>query len=371
MEKKNRNKVRVAFRRNRRKRARRRNLTRDVLENETASADELTGERVTGKGSLTRYRTIITNGDSDEPLREVDAAGTVEGRVLSAVGQRCLVQDDSGVCCDCTVRRVVRTLLRNHRNAVVTGDRVRFTRAGDDQGVIERVEPRHGVLSRKSGQHEHIIVSNVDQVLILASAAAPPLKTNLIDRFLASSENGGVRAIVCINKCDLVDLADLQPVMGLYGQLGYDVVATSALDGTGQDRLRGLLAGQETVLAGQSGVGKSSLLNAVQPELQLRTSDVSRGTGKGRHTTRRSSMIPLDSGGWVVDTPGIRQFQLWDVEPEEVEGFFVEFRPFVTLCRFPDCTHTHENDCGVKNAVAAGFISARRYESYLRMRDEE
>jgi ribosome biogenesis GTPase len=214
-----------------------------------------------------------------------------------------------------------------------------------------------------------VIVSNVDQALIVVSAAEPPLKPSLIDRLLISAEKGGVHAVICINKVDLVDPAGLQPIAGVYGRLGYDVVLTSATEAAGVERLRSLLKDRETVVAGQSGVGKSSLLNAVQPGLALNTAEVSRWTQKGRHTTRRAILLELEFGGWVADTPGIRQFELWDVRPEEVEGYFIEFRPFVTLCKFPDCSHTHEEGCGVKRGVEDDLISPLRYESYLRIVD--
>ena len=159
----------------------------------------------------------------------------------------------------------------------------------------------------------------------------------------------------------------MQPVVGLYSRLGYDVVLTSARESLGIARLGSLLKGRETVLTGQSGVGKSALLNALQPDLHLKTKDVSEGSHKGRHTTRRTVLMPLDSGGWIIDTPGIRQLKLWDVIPEEVEGFFIEFRPFVTRCKYPDCSHIHEEGCGVMQGVQRGQISLARYESYLRI----
>jgi ribosome biogenesis GTPase len=158
------------------------------------------------------------------------------------------------------------------------------------------------------------------------------------------------------------------PIVGVYAQLGYDVLLVSATTNFGIDRLRERLRGAESVVSGQSGVGKSSLLNAVQPGLELRVQTVSEETQKGRHTTTTAELIPLAFGGYVVDTPGIRQFQLWDVIPEEVAGFFRDLRPYVSRCRFADCTHTHEDDCAVKDAVADGWIDARRYESYVQIR---
>ncbi len=210
-------------------------------------------------------------------------------------------------------------------------------------------------------------MANVDQAVIVASVNEPVLKPGLIDRFLCSTEKGGIQGIICLNKIDLGDRVRLQKLAGIYSRLGYQVLTTNALSGEGIDELKRLLIGKETVFTGQSGVGKSSLLNAVQPQLGQLTSSVSGDSNKGRHTTRVTELISLDGGGWVVDTPGIRQLQLWDVITEEVEGLFIEFRPFVTRCRFPDCSHTHETDCGVKSAVEKELIAPLRYQSFLRM----
>jgi ribosome biogenesis GTPase len=201
--------------------------------------------------------------------------------------------------------------------------------------------------------------------VIVMSLVEPDLKPHLIDRYLASAAQGRITPIICLNKADLVDPVDFQPILGLYSQLGIAIFLTSATMNTGIDLLKEKLRNRQTVFAGQSGVGKSSLLNAVQPDLALRVCEVSEANQKGRHTTTTAQLIKLDCGGWVVDTPGIRQFQLWDIIPEEVEGFFPDFHPFVPLCAYPDCTHTHEDRCAVKRAVALHQISAQRYESYL------
>jgi ribosome biogenesis GTPase len=193
------------------------------------------------------------------------------------------------------------------------------------------------------------------------------LKPNLIDRLLVTAERAEIRPVICINKTDLVEPAELMPLVGVYSQLGYEVLLVSAATGLGVDRLRHRLADAESVVTGQSGVGKSSLLNVVAPGLALRVQAVSEETQKGKHTTTTAELIPLSIGGYVVDTPGIRQFQLWDVIPEEVAGFFRDLRPYVSRCRFPDCTHTHEDDCAVKDAVADGWIDMRRYESYVQI----
>jgi ribosome biogenesis GTPase / thiamine phosphate phosphatase len=244
---------------------------------------------------------------------------------------------------------------------------VLFQPLDDKQGVIERVEPRQGILARGHQYRQHILVANITQVLIVSSADDPPLKPALIDRFLVTAGKGEVRGLICINKCDLVDAAELQPVIGLYSRLGYSIVPTSTKTNLGIARLRDMLHGEATVISGQSGVGKSSLLNVIQPGLQLDTGEVSDTSKKGTHTTRVARLLQLEFGGWVVDTPGIRQMELWDVHPGEVEAYFVEFRPFVSLCRFPNCLHIEETGCAVKDAVRRDLISMTRYESYLRI----
>jgi ribosome biogenesis GTPase len=361
-------KVRVSLRKNRQKRPRLRDVTREGNGDDPGAVDRPSVERISGKGDLTRHRTIITTSENSDAgvLREVDKASCRSGRVLSSAGLNCIVADASGHRYECTVRRLVRTMSRTERGAVIAGDVVQFKPIDREHGVIERVDPRRTTLARGTKRKEQIIAANIDQALIVASAADPPLKTNLVDRLLISAHKGGVRPILCINKSDLVDAIRLQPILGMYARLGYEVILTSAATSTGIEELQRLLRGRETVTAGQSGVGKSSLLNAVQPNLRLETDTVSNWTRKGRHTTRMAVLHQLEFGGWVVDTPGIRQMQLWDVRPEEVEGFFIEFRPFVPRCHFPDCSHTHESGCAVKQAVDRDLISPVRYASYLK-----
>ena len=234
------------------------------------------------------------------------------------------------------------------------------------EGMIERIEPRHGCLCRTSRGRLHTLVANIDQAILVASAAAPNLKPNLIDRMLIMAEKMEIRPVVCINKSDLVDKTGLMPLVGVYARMGYEVIFTSVVTGEGISRLREILCrpGVHSVVTGQSGVGKSSLLNAVEEGLSLKIGAVSEENEKGRHTTSAAELIKLSGGGYVVDTPGIRQFELWDVIPAEVPGFFRDIRPYVSLCRFPDCTHAHEVDCAVLEAVEEGYINARRYLSF-------
>jgi ribosome biogenesis GTPase len=366
-------KIRVDLRKNRTKPPRDRAWTQKfqdpTREDEAASADE----RIRAKGDLSRRRTVIQEdgpapGDSaTEAMPAVDLAECKPGRVVRVHGLQSVVEAEDGTLYKCAVRRLLKSLVTDERSVVTTGDRVWFRDAGNGEGMIERVEPRHGVLTRASRRREHVLVANVDQLVIVMSLVEPDLKPHLIDRYLATAQQGGLAPILCLNKADLVEHANLQPLVGFYSQLGIPTLMTSAKTGEGVDRLRELLKDRATVFSGQSGVGKSSLLNAIQPDLSLKVRTVSEVNQKGRHTTTTAELIKLDFGGWVVDTPGVRQLQLWDVIPEEVEGFFAEFRPFVPLCAFPDCTHTHEKNCAVKKAVDRRLISMRRYHSYLGM----
>lgn len=358
-------KVRVELRKNRAKPPRENDMTRAYQENAAQAEDAHTTERVRAKGDLSRYRTIVHEENAEEAKPSADA-DAIRGRVIRVHGLASVVETDDGREYRCAVRRLLKTLAGDERNAVTTGDIVWFRLAGDE-GIIERVEERHGVLTRSSRRREHVIVANVDQLVIVMSLVEPDLKPHLIDRYLAAAQKGQLKPILCLNKIDLTDPVSLQPMVGGYSQLGIPTLLTSARTGAGIGRLRELLKDRATVFSGQSGVGKSSLLNAVQPELGLAVSEVSDVNQKGRHTTTYAQLIKLQFGGWVVDTPGVRQLALWDTIPEEVEGYFPEFRPYVPFCGFPDCTHTHETGCAIKSAVARQQISPRRYHSYLGM----
>jgi len=369
-------KIRAQFRKNREVRTRKTDFTREFDRDGFDEDDLKRQERISGKGELTRKRTVrgreVELGD--EPglgvQFEVDESVCRRGRVLAIRGLASEVQDEQGTVYQCATRRLLKTLSTDQRHVVAVGDRVLFRpveNVDPPEGIIERVEPRRGSICRTSRGRQQILVTNVDRLLIISSAAEPRLKPNLIDRLLLAAEKGRVKPIVCLNKIDLVEPASLEPLVGVYSQMGYRVLLSSAKTGFGVERFGRALAGRESVVVGQSGVGKSTLLNAVEPGLARRVRPVSADTEKGVHTTTTAELLPLSVGGYVVDTPGIRQFQLWDVVPEEVAGFFRDLRPYVSLCRFPDCTHTHEDDCAVKNAVADGRIDERRYDSYCHL----
>jgi ribosome biogenesis GTPase len=369
-------KIRAEFRKNRSGRTRTTDWTRQYRQHGFENEAPLQGERVSGKGDLVRHRTIC--GEQVETHEEpgfdvhldVDANICRQGRVLSVFGLMSTVEDENGAIYHCATRRLLKTLTTDQRHVVAAGDRVVFRpveNSDPKEGCIERVEPRRGCICRAVRGRQQILVANVDQLAIVSSAVEPRLKPHLIDRMLVTAEKGGVRPLVCINKVDLVDPAGLQPLLGVYAQMGYEVLLVSATSGFGIERLRRALAGRANVVVGQSGVGKSSLLNCIDPSFDLNVEPVSEDNDKGKHTTTTARLLPLAGGGYVVDTPGVRQFQLWDVTAEEVAGFFRDLRPYVNLCRFPDCTHMHEDGCAVKDAVADGRLDERRYESYCHL----
>ncbi len=296
-------KIRADFRKNRSDRARSTNWTRQFDSDELSVDNTLRGERLSGKGDLSRRRTIISEEIPSEgenpPGRQLSVDETLcrPGRVLSVHGLYSEVQDADGVIYHCATRRILKTLSTDLRHVVTAGDRVLFRPAdktGSNEGFIERVEPRRGMLCREVRRRQQILVTHVDLVAIVSSAAEPRLKPNLIDRMLVATEKGGIRPVICINKIDLVDAADLQPLVGVYSQMGYEVLLLSAKTGFGVERLRRLLVGRSSVLAGQSGVGKSSLLNRVDPSLHLHVQPVSRETEKGKHTTSNARLMPLN-----------------------------------------------------------------------------
>jgi ribosome biogenesis GTPase len=240
---------------------------------------------------------------------------------------------------------------------------------GLSEGVIQEVAERQTTLTRQYGRRQQVVAANVDLALIVMAADQPTLRPHLIDRYLVAVHKGGMRPAVCINKLDLDTNGQAASVADRYRDLGYHALLTCALDGRGLDGLRRLLTDQMSVLVGPSGAGKSSLLNALDPQLSLRVGSLS-DLRRGRHTTSTAHLRRWAFGGFVVDTPGMRQLELAEVEAEELEAYFVEFVDLIRQCHFPDCSHTHEAACAIKAAVEAGNISPERYESYCKMHQE-
>lgn len=358
-------KVRVAFRRNRAKPPRPKDWTRLAKEAEGHELDAHDFEQLVAKGDLSRRRTIVVHEGGDIP------PDLMRGTVVAMRGRYANVDDGERMLA-CTVSRVLRTRLIDERNSVTVGDSVGFRLASRDghtaqEGVIDFVGPRHGELCRRSGRRNQTIVANVDQAIIVASAAQPVPKPHLIDRYIVAALAGGVTPVICMNKIDLDSDGVAAAILARYEPLGYKTLAASASIGSGVDAVGATLKDKSSVIVGQSGVGKSSLLNAVQPGLKLQVGDINEQLDKGRHTTTTATLLKLDVGGYVVDTPGIRSFDMSAVPRNEYEAFFVEFADHVPHCKFPDCTHTHENGCAVKQAVEEGAIDNERYESYVRM----
>lgn len=261
-----------------------------------------------------------------------------------------------------------------YANPVAVGDEVAVSLLDDRSGVIEEILPRRTKFSRRlPGRHplEQIIVANADQVVVILSARMPELNLRFLDRFLILAEAGELKAVACVNKMDLVtdeERKTIEAEMKVYEDLGYRLCYTSAVTGEGIEDLKGILKGRFSVFVGASGVGKSTLLNVIQPGLSLKTREVNPKTGRGRHTTSSVQMVELHFGGYVADTPGVREVELWGVDRDNLDLYFPEMRRFIDRCRYKDCTHIHEPGCAVKEAVMRGEINPKRYESYLKLR---
>jgi ribosome biogenesis GTPase len=255
------------------------------------------------------------------------------------------------------------------------GDRVLVTCQSEGIGSIESVEPRsHSLVRldpRPQGVYQQVILANPDQAAFVFACARPAPHLRMLDRYLVIAGRQGLPAIIVANKIDLVGRAQAEEMFGFYPAIGYPVIYACAKTGAGVDELRERLKGKISALAGPSGVGKSSLLNAVQPGLGLAVREISEAFQKGRHTTTVRQLLPLEQGGYVADTPGMRSLALWDTEPEELDGYFPELAPLVSQCQFSDCNHKTEPGCAVRAAVEAGTVRPERYDSYLRLRAGE
>lgn len=296
----------------------------------------------------------------------------MKGLVVKNTGSWYTVRTDDGQLLDCKVKGNFRLKGIRTTNPVAVGDRVEV----NEEGWIVNIEDRRNYIIRKSinlSKQSHIIAANVDQAFLIVTVANPQTSTTFIDRFLASAEAYRVPVVLIFNKTDLLDEDTLryqQAVVNLYETIGYECRQISAETGEGVDELHSMLDGKITLLSGNSGVGKSTLINRLVPGANLRTAEISDAHNTGMHTTTFSEMIELSSG-YLIDTPGIKGFGTFDMEPEEITSYFKDIFHFSKDCRFSNCTHTHEPGCAVLKAVEEHYIAESRYQSYLSMLDDK
>ncbi len=293
------------------------------------------------------------------------------GRVTEVHAARCKVLVE-GRTVECRIRGRLALARRKERTILVVGDQVRLDLAGDDS-VVTEVLPRSGELSRVPGRGRairHVLAANVDRVIVVAAAKRPALRTGFVDRCLAAAHVSDIPGCLCINKMDLLsddESAVIDDVAAVYDGGGIPCRTTSATTGAGIDGLRELLVDRTSVFVGQSGVGKSTLLNTINPDLRLKTGGISEATLKGRHTTSASRLLDLGDGAFVVDTPGMRSFGLDEMTPAQVLLAYPEFAPYVPSCHFSACSHVHEPECAIRDAVEAGELAEWRYDNYCRI----
>ena len=340
--------------------------------------DQPAYERIMPRGERERRRSVEALMQVEAPAMSEErppasppAANGVQGRVVGVSAGLCRVQLP-GRTLLCSMRGSLTAVETGYTNVVAAGDRVLVSQDGRDQGVVERVLPRDNQISRPDPFYTHLrqtLAANVDQLLIVASWRDPHLWPELVDRYLIAAECNSVTPVLCINKVDLAEsLEEVEEVVGIYRALDYRVFLTSATQGYGLRSLRALLDAGVTVLAGLSGVGKSTLLTAIQPELDLRIGAVNPDRHQGRHTTSQAVMLPLDERSYVIDTPGIREFGLAGLHQSELIAYYPELAAAAAGCRFSDCTHDHEPACAVRAAVERGEVSAMRLDNYKKIR---
>lgn len=309
------------------------------------------------------------DADEESPPTETESTGR-PGIVVEVSSSLCRVELN-GHSLVCGTRGSLSAEETGFTNVVAVGDQVVVSADGGERGIVEAVLPRRNFLARPDvfyGHLKQVIAANVDQLLVVASWRDPHFWPELVDRYIITAERNNLSPIMCVNKVDLAeDVAACRTTLQPYLDLGYRVLFTSAVTGEGVGKLRKVLHGKVTVLAGMSGVGKSSLLEAVQPGLQLRTAEVSDRSHEGRHTTTQVNLLRLAAGGFVADTPGLREFGLSGLRREELVHFYPEITAVSGGCRFNDCSHTHEPGCAVKAAAERGLVSAMRYHNYRKI----
>ena len=304
----------------------------------------------------------------------------MKGLVIKNTGSWYTVRTDDGQTIESKIKGNFRLKGIRSTNPVAVGDRVDIVTNQEGTAFITSIDERRNYIIRKSSnlsKQSHILAANVDQAFLVLTIKCPPTSTTFIDRFLASAEAYRVPVVLVFNKRDLLDEDDLHyqnMMMTLYDTIGYQCVSISATTGEGVDQLMSMLEGKITLLSGNSGVGKSTLINSILPEANLRTAEISDAHNTGTHTTTFSEMLPIKSNdgeseahGWIIDTPGIKGFGTFDMEPTELTSYFREIFHFAKDCKFSNCTHTHEPNCAVLKALDNHYIAMSRYQSYLSM----
>lgn len=330
-------------------------------------------ERIMPLGETERRKQIEQRvaKTASQPPTPQPAAGTLSGRVMEVGPGVCHVVA-GGEKLLCALRGSLAQGNGGYTSVVAVGDEVRVSPTGARRGMIEQVLPRRSEVARLevgTGHARQLLAANVDQLLAVGSWRNPQLWPELLDRYIITAALNQVEPLVCVNKADLAsDRAELEEAIAPYRAAGYRLIVTSAHSGEGLETLRATLSGKTTVLAGLSGVGKSTLLSAIQPGFELRTGEVNEESHQGRHTTTAALMLPYDDG-FVIDTPGIREFGLAGVARAELASFYPEVAALAGGCRFGDCLHGDEPDCAVRAALQAGDLSLTRYESYLKILD--
>ena len=301
----------------------------------------------------------------------------MNGLVIRNTGSWYTVKTDDGSLIECKIKGNFRLKGIRSTNPVAVGDRVKIVRNVEGTAFITDIGDRSNYIIRKSpnlSKQSHIIAANIDQAFLIVTVNHPQTSTTFIDRFLASAEAYRIPVILVFNKIDILSPEDVEyqkMMVHLYETIGYECLSVSAFDNSIIECFRPLLENKITLFSGNSGVGKSTLLNTLIPGLNLRTSEISEAHDTGMHTTTFSELLPLPYGGWVIDTPGIKGFGTFDMEPEEICGYFKEIFKYSKDCRFRNCTHTHEPGCAVRKAVEEHYISESRYNSYLSMLEDK
>jgi ribosome biogenesis GTPase / thiamine phosphate phosphatase len=295
----------------------------------------------------------------------------MKGIVTKSTGSWCIVKDDAGIKRECRVKGKFRVDEIKSTNPVAVGDKVVFQMEKDNTGIIETIEPRKNYIIRKAtklSKQTHIIAANIDQALLVVSLVFPETMTGFIDRFLVTAEAYSIPSVLVFNKIDLYDektMEKLKYLVSVYEKIGYRCILVSAEKETNFDMLKGIMQGKVSLLAGNSGVGKSSIINKLEPGLDLKIADVSLAHHTGTHTTTFAEMFDLGFGASIIDTPGLKSFGIVDFRKEELFHYFPEMFRIVSDCKFSDCTHINEPGCAVKKALESGEVAAHRYQNYL------